>query len=490
MATDVFDLTRRVTTMIDIVEIGSADALDEPSLAAFVRDLHALRGVVDTWLTRSAELATQLGDTPPADVIRADGATSRRESERISKRSAALADYDRLADATRSGDLPATSFDQINRAGESMSAEDRSRFEQRLVDADAGRRADEMPPESFARWVNGIADQIDADRRARDHAAREAKSYARTWADERSGMTHLHAEFDEVRGTTIEKMLDDECRSILARSKKGERTWSPRLRADALYELLRRGATGESGPARYAGIVVVDAETAATGRMRDGSICRLGPIDLPPSTAARLLCDSTLRRVVMGAGGEILDVGRKVRDATPAQRAALEALYGGCCWPGCDAPFRATHIHHIHEWEHGGPTDLDNLRPLCVRHHHDVHEGGWRIEVRRGGEVAFHRPDGSLWQVATAPGAELHRTRVRSSKRSDASTQMDTARSASSERPPPGSARRAAPAAPPKAGPPATDPPVRPRAGHPRATRATDLDAGSTRPSGRPPLGR
>ena len=411
MAVGVSERTQRVAATIDAYEIAGPDIFDEASLQAFVHDLHAMRRIADTWLTVAAELAPLVTDAPPADIIRSNGDTSRRQAERTARRSAALADYGPLADATRRGDLPASSFDQITRAGQSLSDDDRSEFEQRLVDADAPARADEMPPESFARWANGIAADVDGDRLARELAEQEARSEAKTWTDRTTGMTILRAEFDEVRGTTIETMLDDECRSLLRRDDGVDRTWSPKLRAEALFELLRRGATGESGPARYAGIVIVDAQTAATGQLGPGSVCRLGPTDLPPATAGRLLCDSTLRRVVLDASGEVLDVGRRVRDATAPQRAALEALYGGCSWPGCDQPFRATQIHHLHEWEHGGPTDLANLRPLCVRHHHDVHEGGWRLTVLPGNRVRFDRPDGSTWQIVDAPGADDSRRR-------------------------------------------------------------------------------
>ncbi len=37
--------------------------------------------------------------------------------------------------------------------------------------------------------------------------------------------------------------------------------------------------------------------------------------------------------------------------------------------------------HHIEYWENGGRTDLSNLVPLCSRHHHAAHEGGWKLKL-------------------------------------------------------------------------------------------------------------
>ena len=49
--------------------------------------------------------------------------------------------------------------------------------------------------------------------------------------------------------------------------------------------------------------------------------------------------------------------------------------------PNCDVPFHRCQIHHIDYWENGGRTDLDNQVPLCNRHHHAVHEGGWTVSL-------------------------------------------------------------------------------------------------------------
>jgi hypothetical protein len=40
---------------------------------------------------------------------------------------------------------------------------------------------------------------------------------------------------------------------------------------------------------------------------------------------------------------------------------------------------RPTRSHHLVHWIQEGRTELDNLVLLCYRHHHLVHEGGWRL---------------------------------------------------------------------------------------------------------------
>jgi 5-methylcytosine-specific restriction protein A len=41
-------------------------------------------------------------------------------------------------------------------------------------------------------------------------------------------------------------------------------------------------------------------------------------------------------------------------------------------------------IHHIEEWEHGGPTELNNLVMLCRVHHRLIHHSGWVVRIRDG----------------------------------------------------------------------------------------------------------
>jgi len=47
-----------------------------------------------------------------------------------------------------------------------------------------------------------------------------------------------------------------------------------------------------------------------------------------------------------------------------------------------------------------GLTNMDNLLLLCDRHHHLVHEGGWRL-AGTAMDFNVHRPDGTLFEHTT-----------------------------------------------------------------------------------------
>ncbi len=65
-----------------------------------------------------------------------------------------------------------------------------------------------------------------------------------------------------------------------------------------------------------------------------------------------------------------------------------------------DLPVDRCTIHHLDPWEAFGPSDLVNMRPTCSRHHHALHEGGWKVQGE-GWSVVVILPDGT--QMATRP---------------------------------------------------------------------------------------
>jgi hypothetical protein len=101
-------------------------------------------------------------------------------------------------------------------------------------------------------------------------------------------------------------------------------------------------------------------------------------------TLRRLSCDAALQRVLLSPGGAVLDLGRTVRLASAAQRRAITARDGHCLVAGCRTPVALCDLHHVRHWADGGRTDLENLAPLCPRHHTAVHAGEWQVVLRDG----------------------------------------------------------------------------------------------------------
>jgi hypothetical protein len=99
---------------------------------------------------------------------------------------------------------------------------------------------------------------------------------------------------------------------------------------------------------------------------------------LSAEAVRRLCCDAGIVRIVVKGHSDILDLGREQRLFSRAQRRAIRFRHGHrCAVRGCGR--RITQIHHILWWDDKGETCIDNGIPLCLFHHHLVHEGGWSI---------------------------------------------------------------------------------------------------------------
>ncbi|WP_405088011.1 DUF222 domain-containing protein [Microbispora sp. NBC_01389] len=107
---------------------------------------------------------------------------------------------------------------------------------------------------------------------------------------------------------------------------------------------------------------------------------------LPASSVHRLARTSTLVRIVMNAAGQVLDMGRKVRLATPAQRRAIYARYATCWVDGCPLPATMCQIDHSDDWCSGGLTDLKLLGPACQFHNRDRYRHPTRYTRRKIGD--------------------------------------------------------------------------------------------------------
>lgn len=113
--------------------------------------------------------------------------------------------------------------------------------------------------------------------------------------------------------------------------------------------------------------------------------------DLSAAQVRRLACTATIIPAVLGGKGEVLDLGRRRRLFTRAQRRAARLRDPGCAAEGCDVPAAWTEAHHDDPWSHGGPTDLAKLRHYCSHHHHLAHDPRYTHQTLPNGRVRFHR---------------------------------------------------------------------------------------------------
>ncbi|WP_052053731.1 HNH endonuclease signature motif containing protein [Rhodococcoides fascians] len=93
--------------------------------------------------------------------------------------------------------------------------------------------------------------------------------------------------------------------------------------------------------------------------------------------AELVTCDADLTPVIVDHHGVPLALGRTTRLASDDQRIAL-TIRDTCCVM-CGRPAQWCQAHHIKFWEHGGPTDLDNLALVCGECHRLVHHGDWQL---------------------------------------------------------------------------------------------------------------
>ncbi len=112
---------------------------------------------------------------------------------------------------------------------------------------------------------------------------------------------------------------------------------------------------------------------------------------ISPGLARRLACEAGIIPAVLGGHSQVLDLGRKRRFHSEAQRIALIIQQGGCTVEGCDRPASQCHVHHDNAWADGGTTDLDNGRLICGYHHTRVHDPTYTQTLLPNGDIRLHR---------------------------------------------------------------------------------------------------
>ncbi len=215
--------------------------------------------------------------------------------------------------------------------------------------------------------------------------------------DRDSGMGILHAELDPVShgllAQAVQTHADRLWRQDSRAGNTAARTGSQRM-ADALLETITGldalthkplpATSGGKGSGRPQLIITADIGLI-DGRNPDDACEVLGTGPVPPAILRRLSADTRVAGMIFGGDGRALWLGTSTRTPNAAQRLAIAVRDKGCV--RCGAPMHMADIHHIVEWENGGPTDIDNLQALCGpchrQHHHDQDQRNGRQPRRR-----------------------------------------------------------------------------------------------------------
>lgn len=380
---------------IEALDVAVAQTADVLAATGWIQQLRGFLDAKEGEITRRAqELHDSGAGLPPEDLLTRKRRSSRREAEKAKRRAGVLGQSPALNEQLAAGQIGAEHADALaNVAGR---LDDARRDELLGYDEELASAARSRTPEQFRRFLGNKADQLAADdgiersERQRDAAA------VSIGIDEQSGMGFIRGDLHPDDCQSIRRAVDAEATALRALPHY-EHMRRDQLNAIALKNLTT-GARATQRRNKPEVMVLVDLETMSDG-VHEHGVCEYS--DGTPATVEtirRHACDAGIIPVVLNGDGMPLDVGRAERFATPAQRAALRAIYRTCGVGGCERSFDDCDIHHLIEWVMlRGDTDLDNLLPLCSYHHHRAHEGRWRLELEPvTRELTVWLPNGDL----------------------------------------------------------------------------------------------
>ncbi|KAA0084468.1 HNH endonuclease [Mycolicibacterium sp. P9-64] len=192
-------------------------------------------------------------------------------------------------------------------------------------------------------------------------------------ADEQSTTYTITLPHDEA--AIVDAALDSH-RDALITAWKHDHTDSPSEQAppmpntnDAFMSLVVAGWDSEVARRPHAQRTTVVVHVDLESRI---AALHLGPL-LSDDDRRYLTCDATCE-VWFERDGRVIGAGRATRTVGRRLRRVLEHRDRSCVVPGCGAT-GGLHAHHIHHWEDGGPTELDNLVLVCPHHHRAHHRG-------------------------------------------------------------------------------------------------------------------
>ena len=224
------------------------------------------------------------------------------------------------------------------------------------------------------RVVAAATDEEAAARRAR------RERHLRTWTNgpathgSFSGPTEQVADLLEALEPLTRARFDEARRA-------GQHEPLDAYRFDALVTLGHQRGAGDARPARpvkHTARVRVDLTALVRGSTEPGEVCEIPGVGPVPVAHAREVLSHGLLQLVITDGVDVRTVVSTTRHVPAPLKIAIAERDRTCKVRGCDCD-RMLHRHHTEAFAHSGRTIYSELGNLCTRHHHLVHDEGYRI---------------------------------------------------------------------------------------------------------------
>lgn len=358
------------------------DASDDVAEQSGARDLGA-------WLAAEVRI-----DRPVA-------AGSRRLAESLARR------WLELGRGVREGAVAIAQGRVISRSLEALAEDDEVSAEVLAkAEVELVRLASDHTPAELRRLgeriVAVVAPQLgdERDRRAMERAERRASAATRLCLRRRGdGSTDLHARIPDAVAARLTTYLDAYTSPRTSAGPgaavdpaTGCRIPRERLLGEAFCSLLEAvpsDALPLHGGSSTTMVVTIDVETLRSGL---GVATTGDGTTITAAEARRLACRAGIIPAVLGGRSQPLDLGRRKRLFTAAQRTAMALQQPTCRAEGCEVPAPWCEGHHAREpWGRGGRTDLADGRLLCSWHHHRAHDPAYETRHLGDGRIRFHR---------------------------------------------------------------------------------------------------
>ncbi|WP_176980806.1 HNH endonuclease signature motif containing protein [Paramicrobacterium humi] len=290
-----------------------------------------------------------------------------------------------------------------------LSTQDRAAFEQVAL-----KLAKTSTPPQFKNKALALRESLHPETSLQRHEAAASDRRVEHWnAPDGMGWLALYAPVE------VTQSIFNACHTTAKSLRKtGDQRTIGQLTADVLTDAAMNGLTagattgrdsgegagvpvfaGRGGAIRPTVHVTVPVMTLLGHSEEPAELDGYGPIN--PETARRLAAQapSFTRLLTHPETGAVLSVGRD-RYAVPADlRKTIEVRDKVCGFPGCNRPARQCDVDHILAWQDGGETDLENLNPLCRRHHVLKHSSTWQVERDDDGTIIWTSPLGQKYRI-------------------------------------------------------------------------------------------